>query len=371
MKKSLCILFAIALSAGSCMTEEREVCPKSASRVLLVYVGTDNTLAGLEQEKLEALRNGWTGKASDRIIVYRDTYNADARLMEISNLRPSDKVREIATYGKENSASKEVFGRVINDVMSMFPDAESYGLLVFSHASGWLPPGSLNNPTEPTYSRSIIIDGEDEMKIADFADAIPDGAFDYIVFEACLMAGIEVAYELRDKTPVILASSAEIVHPGFAKVYSASTPKLFEGNIEGFAQDVFDKVLTYDDDKPQRSATYSVIRTAPLTQLAAFVRENCDFDKPVNIAEVQHFDRTGYRLFFDFEDYCGRLLDTDEQRTRLSQLISDCVVWKQATESFLGINILHHSGFTSYIGQPAFAGLNAAYGELDWVKATR
>ena len=34
------------------------------------------------------------------------------------------------------------------------------------------------------------------MEITDFAMALPDHLFEFIIFEACNMAGIEVAYEL-------------------------------------------------------------------------------------------------------------------------------------------------------------------------------
>ena len=60
---------------------------------------------------------------------------------------------------KENSASPQVLKRVINDVTRLYP-AKSYGLIVFSHGSGWLPSHTLVNG-----SRSIIIDNDNEMEI--------------------------------------------------------------------------------------------------------------------------------------------------------------------------------------------------------------
>ena len=377
------LLLAIALLAGSCAEDDHVVCPEPV-RILLVYVATDNNLSGLEQAKLQAIRDGMTGKATDRIIVYRDTKNAPARLMELER----HGVREIAVYGTENSASPEIFSHVVNDVKAMFP-ADIYGLLVFSHASGWLPEGVYNafnagnyddtKLTAAPYSRSVIIDGADEMELADFATAIPEAFFDYIVFEACFMAGIEVAYELREKAPVIFASSAEIVHPGFEPAYPSALPKLFAGDIPAFGQSVFSQVLTYADDNPQRSATYSMIQTAGLDALASFVRGNCDFSRGVETTDVQRFDRLkGNRLFFDFGDYYGRLLDTDAQRSELALLIDACVSWKSATPEFMtqssglnGFAIAEHSGLTAYIPQTALPGLNAAYGGLGWTQATR
>ena len=381
------LLLAILFTITSCVKEPHQPTPV-LSHTLLVYVGTDNNLSGYEQEKLQAIRDGWSGKSTDKVIVYIDKgRGADARLIEISNLLPTDAPREIAAYGEENSASAEVFSRVVRDVKSMYP-ADSYGLLVFSHASGWLPSGALTNPgkvSPETTSESfvveleivpdsIIIDGTDEMEICDFASSIPDGMFDYIVFEGCFMAGIEVAYELRHKTPVIFASSAEIVHPGFAPVYPTSTTNLLNSDIQGFAEQVFDNIQSYSESDPQRSATYSVIHTSGLEALAVFIRDNCDFTQTVNISDIQHFDRlNGYRLFFDFEDYYGKLLQTNEQREELFRLLSVCVVWKASTTAFLtqlsgynGFKINKHSGMTTYIPQDRFPGLNSRYSELLW-----
>lgn len=364
------ILVLATLVSGSCAGPDPVDAPEPV-RVLLVYAGTDNNLSGLEQAKLQAIRDGWTGRANDRIIVYIDKgRGADARLIEISNLAPDEQPREIAGYGTENSASHATLSRVIADVVDRFPGAGSYGLLVFSHASGWLPEGVYN------LSRSVITDGASEMELADFAAAIPDGVFDYIVFETCFMAGIEVAWELRGKAPLILASSAEIVDPGFAPVYAAATRKLLAANLPAFGEAAFNHTLTYAETNPRRSATYSVIRTAPLDALAAFVRSNCDFTRTVDIPDIQHFDRLNdYRLFFDFEEYHARLLPTDALRAELSRLVGECVIWKAATREFMtqsagynGFFITNHSGLTTYIPQAQFPGLNDSYKKVGWAK---
>lgn len=397
MKTRLLFLF-LALGLCSCADDRHEP-EQHAGRVLLVYVATDSNLSGYEQAKLQGLRDGWTGRKTDHIVAYIDKgRGADARLIEISDIAPGGQPREIAVYGTENSASAATLERVIADVVGIYPDAGSYGLLVFSHASGWLPQGLYNQfssgvvpdaaiadnpsafyPATAPSSRSIIVDGDDEMELRDFAAAIPGGVFDYIVFEACFMAGIEVAYELKDKTPYIFASSAEIVDPGFAPVYPSAVSGLFGRDLAGFGRKVFAHTLTYAESNPQRSATYSVISTAALGPLADFVRRNCDLDKNVDIAGIQRFDRLkSATLFFDFEDYYGRLLSTDAQRAELSRLIADCVKWKAATADFMlqsggynGFRIENHSGLTAYIPQAALPGLNAAYQNLQWSESIR
>lgn len=393
------ILTALALALlSSCLKETADPMPEP-TRVLLVYVGTDNNLSGYEQVKLQGLRDGWTGRTTDHIIAYIDDRSGDARLIEISNLPPGQQPRRIASYSTENSADAATLSRVIGDVHTSFP-ADSYGLLVFSHASGWLPQGVYNafasgkipdtvsrhcNEPETKQSgndnnstRSIIIDGTNEMELTDFAAAIPDGMFDYIVFEACFMAGIEVAWELRNKAPYIFASGAEIVDPGFAPTYSTATGKILGQDLAGFGRGVFTHTLTYAESNPQRSAAYSVIRTAGLDALAAFVHNNCDFTRKVDITAIQRFDRlAAATLFFDFGDYYGRLLDNNTQQAEFARLLDGCIPWKAATETFMtqsasynGFSINRHSGLTTYIPQPSFPGLNAFYHKLGWAQTT-
>ena len=390
LRSLLLMLFCTAAVAGCSV--ETEILPPATGHVLIVYIGGDNTLSNEVYTKIKAITDGYpVDRKQNKILLYCDRAGGEPSLMEVTGVQ-NDMVsmirgiKELAVYPPENSASTEVFGRVIHDAMAKYPSASSYGLLLFSHASGWLPRGALLDPNKSDYEkgeeggsakvRSIMVDGVDEMELADFAAAIPDHTFDYIVFEMCFMAGIEVAYELRNKTPCILASSAEIVSPGFSFVYPASIALLLAGDVQGFAERVFNYVQSYESNQVECSATYSVIRTAGLGELASFINQHCDFDRSVTVTDVQHFDRYNYRLFFDLEDYYSRLLNTEQERTELNRLIANCVAWREATPVFMtqmpglkGFSINKHCGLTTYIPQPQFTGLNARYEELQWSRA--
>lgn len=329
----------------------------TVDRVLLVYLGADNNLSGESYAKLDAMTQGYRASANTRILVYQDASDGVPCLLEVGG-------QTIETYPAENSADPSVFSRVIGTAKSLYPQAR-FNLLVFSHASGWLPGNTLVAP------RSVLVDGSDQMELSDFADAIPDQAFEYIIFETCFMAGIEVAYELRHKADYILASSAEIVSPGFTNVYRSHINELVSGNPKRFmnsAFEYFERQSGY-----MQSATFSMIRTDGLDALADWVRNNCDFTRVVNISEVQHFDRNGYHLFFDLGDYYSRLLENDIQKLQLEVLIDHAIVDKLSTRYFMpnynGFAINHHSGLTTYIRQNQYPQMNQAYTELDWYKA--
>ncbi|MFV0538171.1 MAG: clostripain-related cysteine peptidase [Dysgonomonas sp.] len=341
---------------------------QSITQVLLVYLASDNSLADEGPAKLEAIASGMDNNPSHRILVYLDTRGLAPRLMEI---REKNRIETIEEYKAENSADPAVFRRVILNAKERYPQA-SFNLLVFSHASGWLPQGSLLAPKSSIDLKSIITDGTAEMDIIDFASAIPDNAFESITFEACFMAGIEVAYQLKNKTNYILASSAEILSPGFTPLYKDIIPLQFNGitGLIAFAS----KAFAYWNNQTGngRSATFSIIDTQYLDILANYVRENCDLTHQANIADYQHFDRYSYRLFFDFQEYYSQMLPENKQEV-LRFLIGSTVLWKASTPSFLinnnGFDIHSHSGMTVYIAQEQFILLNTAYKNLEWYNA--
>lgn len=351
-----CVLTVVLATELLTSCSEEGDQPMVVNKVLLVYLAGDNNLSGESYDKFEAIAQGYTITADSRILIYHDTADAAPRLFEIGG-------QTIEQYEAENSADASVFARVIAKSRSLYPQA-NFNLLVFSHASGWLPGNSLTAP------RSVIADGTHRMELADFAKAIPDRAFGYIVFETCFMAGIEVAYQLKDKADYIVASSAEIVSPGFTDVYRQHMNELLWQDPKIFIQQAFD----YFDNQSgyMRSAAFSVTDTRKLDSLAAYIREYCDFSKEIPIDDIQHFDRYSYRLFFDFADYYSRLLETDTQKQLLQKLIDDVVVWKASTPDFMqgynGFAIGKHSGMTTYIMQERYPVLNENYKALDWYK---
>lgn len=374
LRYTIILLFTLAINSG-CQSEE-SMDGLSSRQTLIVYMGGDNNLSIETFEKLAVIqsfaRNNPRIKTGEvNVLMYQDT-KEETKLYK--GRYGTDEAELLATYSHENSASSEVFGRVLRDCMQLAP-AQSYGLILFSHASGWLPEGTLLHPSRVNVSsRSLIVDGTSEMDIKDFAQAIPNGTFDYIVFEACFMAGVEVAYELKDKTKYIVGSSAEMLSPGFTDFYPGILNELchplisVETKLVNLANIYFDH---YNRKQGQnRSATISVIRTEGLNRLSEAVKRG-SLGANVNVRRIQHFDRYQYRLFFDLGDYA------EQTNTRGSAEIMSCIddvmVLRLSTPTFLpafhGFAIKRHSGLTIYVEQEEFPYLNQKYKELKWSKS--
>lgn len=198
------------------------------------------------------------------------------------------------------------------------------------------------------------------MEVRDFAAAIPDGHFNYIVFEACLMAGIEVAYELRHKTRHLLASSAEIISPGFTPVYPELIPYLFEPtpNLIGFAR----RFHTYVDGLSglYRSSTLSVIATDGIEEIARQVLPVLHQPQQPAPEAVQEFNRNAALLYFDLGHYM-ELAATPEQLQSFREALDKGVLYQAATPQFVGTPVKHHCGLTVYLPQEKYPYLNAEY----------
>lgn len=103
------------------------------------------------------------------------------------------------------SASGEVLHSVIHDAITAFPAME-YGLILWSHGTGWLPEGVFDTLKHGNRSkfRSFGFDSGKEMKITELAENLPV-KFEFIIFDACLMSNIETLYELRNAANYIIA----------------------------------------------------------------------------------------------------------------------------------------------------------------------
>lgn len=350
----------------SCSKESEDIVEQpEINRVVLFYAGGDNSLSSEVYHKVEYIAKGWSESLKGRILVYADAKDRAPQLLEITSAE-KDGYIVIEEYPEQNSADSEVFRSVFQQVEELYPN-KPMGLIIFSHGTGWLPKGAFAAP------RSIIEDGDDEMEIVDLARAIPDGRLDFIIFEACLMAGVEVAYELREKTDYILASSAEILSPGFTYIYPYSMEQLFTKEHVAEALDEFAKSAYHYFNMQMsdgQSSTLSLCDTRQLNKLADFIKLRADHSREVDWRTIQHFGSIYPRLYFDFEDYYSELIDDEEGELR--GLIEQCIISKYATKRFLGsYDIESHSGLTCYIPQERLPELNASYKETSWAKYVR
>lgn len=359
--------------------DEAPPAESAAARTVVVWLAGDNNLSSEVPRKISALAEGYraAGEPDTRLLVFSDRRDNYPQLIEIG---AEGELKTVYTYPSLNSASAETFNRLITEMLRLAP-AKSYGLIVFSHATGWLPQGALEHPTDfksaTGPARVIFDDNGTQMGASDFANHLPtppEGKWEYIVFENCFTAGIEMAYDLRHKAERIVVSSAEILSPGFEHIYHTSLKSLLEPtpDLRGFANEYFNYRNSMSGNN--RSATISVINTASIDNLAALSNEieksTVAPDESI-LPSLQRFNRHEYTLFFDLKEY----LETrsPEKSPAISAAIDAAVEFAACTDSFIpgynnGFEIRRHCGLTTYIPQSAFPDLNEEYRHTGWYR---
>ena len=291
-------------------------------RTVLVYMAADNNLAHFAYDDVDEMKEGMAATNGElRLLVYMDT-GTSARLMELKKENGNvveDVVRE---YGDRNSAGTEETREVFNDVFSN-PTyaAESYGLIYWSHADGWAPYGKRR---QTRWVGQDTGDGDNRMNISDFVSVLEEAPhFNFIMFDACFMSSVEVAYELRSYTDYYIGSPTE--NPGPGAPYDLITP-LMAG--ENAAVDMASAYFEHYNAKYNGGINISnknwtggtsicVMRTSALKQLAsvtAQVLPETLADNERLSATVFDYDQrppssTYYIGYFDFKQLVQALAD--------------------------------------------------------------
>lgn len=379
---ALALATAMAAAAAQSCKDDPTPEPEETQRTVIVYIAGDNNLSGEVNSKISALAEGFKNVDAEknRLAVFADYRTDMPKLIEITADGPVD----VETYPSLDSADPENMKSVITGIAERYP-AGSYGLICFSHASGWLPQGALSDPTgygtdssAEASPATILQDGSDEMSLEDFAEAIrlPGGQkYDFIALEACYMAGIEVAYELKDAADGLIASSAEILSPGFENTYREALYLLFEDepDIAGFAKAYFDHWDSMQG--AMRSATISAIDLTLIGELAEETGRLMDEGTYLisDPSGIQHFNRNHYHLFFDLTEYLEAVMGESKvpYMERYRSILDRAVMYSNATESFMpgypySFNIETSCGLTVYIMQPDLTTLNSDYAHTSY-----
>ena len=227
--KRLLLLLLLTLFLGGCAKKADE---GPAERTVLVYVAAANDLYPYARTNLSDMIDGYgkTNPKKNRLIVYYDTGDGVPRLLQVD----ASGAHPLQEYPGANSTDPDQLHKVVSQVLQDFP-AKSYGLILWSHATGWIPKGfplAVKNqwsltafPATRTFGNQYFEGQRYEIEIPDLTNALPTGAFDFILIDACLMGSVEVAYALREKTDYLIAYPTEVIADGMP--YREITATLF------------------------------------------------------------------------------------------------------------------------------------------------
>lgn len=393
--------------------------PKSYNRVMLLYSAGFNNLSSYLKGDIEELKNGALPEpyTENVVLVYSHFptsagYNTPSSptLVRLTSTKDNTVHADTLVTFPDNSisASAAQIENVLTYIKDNFP-AQSYGMVFSSHATGYLPAGYYQNPdtevfpiewqsslgrrltavpyVEPEYDPSLPMVksiGQDqvgpygeyisyEINLNDFADAIPM-KLDYLLFDACLMGGIEVAYEFREKVGKIGFSQTEVLADGFC--YENLTTHLLGGDEPDLVSVCSDYFNQYEvQTGVYQSATISLVDCSKLSPVADVCKDLFSRYKKaisrLNPNNVQRYYRMGKHWFYDLESILINAGISDEELKNLHSALDNCVIYKAHTPKFMSDFDIHtFSGFSMYLPCDGSLSLDEFYKNLEWNKDT-
>ena len=409
-----------SVQTGESLTDR--IPSQDTRKVLLLYSAGFNSISSYLKEDIEDLSKGWLPgrqRSNDVVLVYshqtatRGQYGTKTEpvLFRMYSLTDGTVIRDtLEVYERGTiSASAAQLRNVLTYVKENFP-AKSYGMIFSSHATGYLPGGFYSKPGSYYFSESMRrswgaqgsgrpvpvpyvepeqtpglpavksigqdVDGDlsYEIDLREFAEAIPM-KLDYLLFDACLMGGIEVAYELAGKCDRLGFSQAEVLAEGFN--YKTLSSHLLGNKTEADPTSVCKDYFTQYDiqEGVYRSATISLIDCNNLEPLAetccTLFEKYADNIKNIRASNVQRYYRGSKHWFYDLESILVNAGISDSELDELHEALGRCIVYKGSTPSFMNeFNIHTFSGFSMYLPNNGNGELDKYYKTLKWNKIT-
>lgn len=330
MKKWLYTLLVIVLAA--CSNEIPEQQPaKRSGRTVLAYLISNNKAGSLDTYLRDNVIDMYTAlgnmKESCTLLVFYRPYTGDTPLSNptlmsfyadgrgnINNLAALtgsdltfDAVCRIAqkkeyTMNSQIATDPAVMEEVFTDMQTVAP-SDSYGLILGSHATGWMKGNSVQ-------SKAFGDDSGYHIDIPDLANVLKKSfseKLDFVLFDACMMGNAEVGYELKDVTSHCIASVMETPVYGFP--YDQILPYLYTENIDYPA--VCHEFMSFNKTN-NLWGTCAVMDCSQMENLASAVKAKLsewqDALSSVSMQNVQQYGVNSYKYFsYDVLDFFREL----------------------------------------------------------------
>lgn len=355
LKFALFIALIYSVLLTSCCDKKEDPTPP-VNRTVLVYMVAYNTLGqssydyrDLQEMYQAATNDGFNG---GRLIVYHAPASGAPMLKEVT----PNGIIELKQYDNNTYSIDSVrMKQVIADTKTIAP-ALDYGLILWSHANAWL-----ENSSSEDEHKYLSIDGEQllnpnafgddrghYMKIPTLAKTLGHNQFSFIYFDCCLMASVEVCYELRHAAPYIIASGTEI--PANGMPYHINTPLFFANPpmLKEAAQSTFNHYNSYSGSS--RTCTMSLIATQGLDSLASITRQIfASTDTLITKKDIQTYD-FNLQSLYDMKQYIHTLKPDSTLLTEWDEVLGQIVEYSAHTPSiFNRLDMVNYCGLGCYI----------------------
>lgn len=301
------IIVICSATIVSCKKEHEDNPTKDYTRVVLVYMAAENSLSTATASDInEMLRANKLIPKDSKLILYVDDYDTPA-IYEIDRqkeVKSASSLVPVKKYDEDlDSAAPSTLDKIMNYTWKNYK-ADSYGIIFWSHGSGWTIFNGTEQYAKKTPKSSFGIDTNStagnyvsKMNISDMASVLAHyGNIDYILFDACFMQSVEVAYELRNTTKCIMASPAEIPQNGAP--YHIILPALFEQNFN--PDNVISQYNSYYANQSPPDQSGVLISAIDTRQLESFAEATATVIKNHDIESIDYSSLVNYYHFLEW-----------------------------------------------------------------------
>jgi len=366
---STCLLLAGLLAASCEKTEEtpgeKKLSPdlyEKGHRTVLVYMLAENNLSSHVADDLREMMQGSRSMdGNDRLVVFVDRALPD-EMPFIAQVRRGDTI-VIKRYEEDFiSSDPERMRDIVATVDQYFP-ADSYGLVLWGHASGCLvtsdsvasAPKALparraygydtGNNSNSLYTRKWM----NVTQMGRLLSTLPQRHF--IMADCCCFMSLESAYELRGTCRYLIGSPAEI--PATGAPYHLLVPKLFSDS-EDFYRDVVDTyynyyLQSYPVTYPSLdgySVPLSVVDMTQMEQLAEATRSVIRPISEVKEDSMVYYYREEMPTLYDAGDYVTRNVADSVLRAVWWQVLDKAVPYRRLSTRWMTVYYMLEYDYT-------------------------
>ena len=370
MIKKLFTLFicmiSLAMTFTSCSEEAFDTDSVNKQTILVYFPWTGSTskpgLYSDLQNNLDSICQGIIAKKGlndSRVLVFFSEKYNQSTLYDLQYDATNKKVNcvPIKKYEGNSHCSAEGFAELLNNVKQN-AEALNYALIIGAHGCGWTYADDWSNYpfyARPSFGSSSPINNsfsgisfdsdsnnphtrffgsvdlkDNSIDVATLAEGIKLSGLkmQYILFDACYMGNIETAYELKDVTNFLIASSSEIM--GYGLPYK-SLWNYLNSPTPNYSSIVATSVKYYNTtDTPYLNL--SAIDCREVEGLASIMKEinsKYTLSESVSLDSIQRLDAFSPNLFYDMETYVdslhpsGYLLDQFKNKLKATVKAAD------------------------------------------------
>ncbi|MCI6917971.1 clostripain-related cysteine peptidase [bacterium] len=370
---------AMALTLFSCKkAEKEEIVVVKRPKTVLLYMVANNNLSHDAENSISRLQNGYIPAEEGNLLVYKHCAGMDPVLLHIKKGEDGTVAADTAyRFPPRVSATKSALTQALNVTQALFP-ADSYGLILWSHGTGWIPPlASSSSAAQEQRSgscpeRTFGLDGKVELEIRDLAQAIPY-KLSFMLMDACFMGGIETAYEVKDSVDYYIGSPAEILTESFP--YHKIMQHIFKSTPDYAA--VCKEYYDYYNAKTGsvRSATVALMDCSKLAEVAEVAKRVFDqYGERIASLDLSllqpYFRGSSSKYFYDLKDLIDAIADASLS-AEFAAALERAVPYKASTPYFIELPIRSFCGVSTYVpGNPADTKLADYYKQYKWNQAT-